>query len=210
MKKKIAFLTMLLCIIFMTGCETSDGSQDNENTENGASDVIEKISPVELTEDQVEAVGYFLSPDLDVYCLCEYDAPGGASGFEIRQTSYKNGELTGDIKLLDKSFSESYRSPDHGVIAVYGTGNNQYNIVCTTEHGRDVVDGTKISESTGDSQLIQQSVIAEQELETGQQYQLCVFAAMGPDDDIKIKGPVDEETIKKLEAVDIISITFAG
>lgn len=64
MKKKIAFLTMLLCIIFMTGCETSDGSQDNENTENGASDVVEKISPVELTEDQVEAVGYFLSPDL--------------------------------------------------------------------------------------------------------------------------------------------------
>ena len=184
MKKKIAFFTMLLCIIFMTGCGTSDGSQDNENTENGASDVIEKISPVELTEDQVEAVGYFLSPDLAVYCLCEYDAPGGASGFEIRQTSYKNGELTGDIKLLDKSFSESYRSPDHGVIAVYGTGNNQYNIVCTTEHGRDVVDGTKISESTGDSQLIQQSVIAEQELETGQQYQLCVFAAMGPDDDI--------------------------
>lgn len=58
--------------------------------------------------------------------------------------------------------------------------------------------------------MIQQSVIAEQELETGQQYQLCVFAAMGPDDDIKIKGPVDEETIKKLEAVDIISITFAG
>lgn len=118
--------------------------------------------------------------------------------------------MTGDIKLLDKSFSESYRSPDHGVIAVYGTGNNQYNIVCTTENGRDVVDGTKISESTGDSQLIQQSVIAEQELETGQQYQLCVFAAMEADDDIKIKGPVDEETIKKLEAVDIISITFEG
>ena len=36
------------------------------------------------------------------------------------------------------------------------------------------------------------------------------IAAMEADDDIKIKGPVDEETIKKLEAVDIISITFEG
>ena len=200
---------MLLCIIFMTGCETSDGSQDNANTENGASDVIEKISPLELTEDQVEAVDG-LQATVCIYCLCEYDAPGGASGFEIRQTSYKNGELTGDIKLLGKSFSESYRSPDHGVIAVYDTGNNQYNIVCTTEHSRDVVNGTKISESIGDSQLIQQSVIAEQELETGQQYQLCVFAAMEADDDIKIKGPVDGETIKGVESCRYHIDTFAG
>lgn len=208
--KKIAFWVMLLCIILMSGCGASGGPMNDENTENSAPDITDKISPVKLSEEQIEAVGYFMSPDSAIYCICEYDAPEGTSGFEIRQASYQNGELVGDIKLLGKSFSESYRSPDHGIIAAYETGNNQYNLVCTTEHGQDTIYGTKMFGSTDDEQMVCQSTVTEQKLEVGEQYQLCVFAAMSADEDIKIKAPVDEETIKKVAAIDIISITFTS
>lgn len=191
MKKKLLFVIMLIPL-FMTGCSVST----NESEE-----AINVIAPLELTAQEQEVLSYFFL-DTQSYCLCKYYPPEGTDSVEFTRSSYVDGHLVSEEKILEMEQEDA----PYGVISVYEAGNDMYTIVCNMGAATNMYQGQQFYVPEEEVLAVRYSVVKEEKIVLNQPYRLFASVVGDGVDTEKL----DDKTISMAKAVDIISVTFAS
>lgn len=179
MKRKILCLTML-CLLAVTIC----GCQSQENGENVSSYAGETgaeteignetgtenaIWMLEMDDESKKYVDYFL----DLYSLCEYNAPEDVSRLSIVMVTRKGDQILEEEPVAGVDFTER-ENMRSAVIAIYQAVRQEYNIRVTSADGKSVqADSVEFTFTEGDTIGYQgNNLYFDQRIVSGKQYPL--------------------------------------